>query len=96
MRRKCRYGFFKIIFDIDGSFPKLVDIKIDGFNTYCRNRKNEHMGGIATAIKNQEAHNTLKVSEGSDKDEYIVTRHGQFEVPINIINVYGEIESRKT
>ncbi len=26
------YGFFKIIFDIDGSFPKLVDIRIDGFN----------------------------------------------------------------
>ena len=26
------YGFFKIIFEIDGTYPKLVDIKIDGFN----------------------------------------------------------------
>ena len=71
-------------------------MKIDGFNTYSRNRQNEHMGGVATAIKSNEAHNTVKVSEGVDKDEYIVTRHGQFQVPINIINVYGEIESRNS
>ena len=26
------YGYFKIIFEIDGTYPKLVDIRIDGFN----------------------------------------------------------------
>ena len=71
-------------------------LKIDGYSTYNRNRQNEHMGGVATAIQNKEAHDALKVTEGIEKDEYIVTRHGQFEVPINIINVYGEIESRQT
>ena len=36
----------------------------------------------------------LKVSEGKKNNEFIVTRHSQFKVPINIINIYGDIESR--
>ena len=32
--------------------------------------------------------------EGDDKDEFIVTRHGQFQRAVNIINYYGEQESR--
>ena len=34
----------------------------------------------------------MKYSEGDQ--EYIITRHGQFCKPINIINIYGEQESR--
>ena len=36
----------------------------------------------------------MKVRDGVDKDEFIITRHSQFRIPINIINVYGETESR--
>ena len=30
------------------------------------------------------------------KDEYIITRHSKFQKPINVINCYGEIESRSS
>ena len=33
--------------------------------------------------------NVLKIAEGQENDELIVTRHSQFDPPINIINVYG-------
>jgi hypothetical protein len=31
------------------------------------------MGGIATAIKNDEKHYVVKTDEGCDKDEFIIT-----------------------
>ena len=68
---------------------------IPGYECYTRNRKNnEYMGGVATAIVNDEKSTTLKILEGDNKDEFIVSRHGQFVRPINIVNNYGETESR--
>ena len=52
------------------------------------------MGGIATAIRNDESKFCLKVDEGENNDEYLITRHGQFMKPINICNIYGEQEGR--
>ena len=52
------------------------------------------MGGVATAVVNEENPTTIKTLEGGNKDEFIVTRHSQFQRPINIINNYGETESR--
>ena len=52
------------------------------------------MGGISTSIKNQDAMHTLKVKEGSDDDEFLITRHSQFVTPINVFNIYGEQEGR--
>ena len=37
---------------------------IQGYNTYTRNRQLLSMGGIATAIKNDESQFCLKVDEG--------------------------------
>ena len=54
------------------------------------------MGGVPTTIKNDEKQYVIKTDEGSDKDEFIITRHSQFKTPINIINCYGEIESRSS
>ena len=71
-------------------------LKIEGFTSYNRNRLHANMGGVATCIDNKEACNALKVTEGANDDEYIVTRHSQFITPINILNVYGETESRAT
>ena len=34
------------------------------------------------------------MKDGQEKDEYIITRHSQFNPPINIVNIYGEQESR--
>ena len=69
---------------------------IQGYNTYTRNRQLLSMGGIATAIKNDESQFCLKVDEGENNDEFIITRHSQFQKPINIINVYGEQEGRNS
>ena len=52
------------------------------------------MGGVATAVINDEKSSTLKMLEGGNRDEFIVSRHGQFQRPINVINNYGETESR--
>ena len=68
------------------AFRKDKKLNIPGYVSY--------MGGVATCIKNDEKSFALKTHEGDDKDEFIVTRHNQFLKPINIINIYGEIESR--
>ena len=34
------------------------------------------------------------MKDGQEKDEYIITRHSQFNPPINIVNIFGEQESR--
>ena len=49
------------------------------------------MGGVATSVIDDDVPSVLKVSEG---EEFIITRHSQFQKPINIINIYGNIESR--
>ena len=54
------------------------------------------MGGISTSIRKDESQFCLKVEEGEDQDEFIITRHGQFLRPINICNVYGEQEGRNS
>jgi hypothetical protein len=46
---------------------------IPGFSCYNRNRKNVNGGGIATCIKSKDAMNTLKVFEGSNDDEILIT-----------------------
>ena len=52
------------------------------------------MGGIATSIRKDDSKFCLKVEEGENNDEFMITRQGQFMKPINIINVYGEQEGR--
>ena len=69
-------------------------IKIQGYNSLSRNGQNKCMGGISTSIKNQDAMHTLKVKEGSDDYEFLITRHSQFVTPINVFNIYGEQEGR--
>ena len=68
--------------------------KIDNFKSFSRNRQNQAMGGIATLVHNSLEGKCMKIAEGSDNDEFIVTRHTNFLVPLNIVNVYGEQESR--
>merc|ERR1711954_307869 len=53
------------------------------------------MGGVATAVRNKHAANSLKVGEG-ESEEYIITRHDQFSPAINVINHYGSQESRQS
>ena len=69
-------------------------INIEGYEPFQRNRIGKGGGGIATLVKKCHSSDTIKIKEGVDQDEYIVTKHDNFAIPINIINVYGEAESR--
>ena len=64
-------------------------MQISGFKSYTKNRFNSNMGGVSVSIKEEETKNSLKISEGKDDNEYIITRHGKFYPAINIVNVYG-------
>ena len=97
-----KHSFMSII---NGVNPNIVTINelgykkdkrlsIPGYHCYNRNRISQNMGGVATVIRNDEKMFAIKVDEGLDKDEFILTRHCQFSPPINILNIYGEIESR--
>ena len=54
------------------------------------------MGGVATAVTNSLRQNTVKVGEGKEDDEYLITRLDHVYPPINVVNVYGGQESRMT
>ena len=69
-------------------------LKIPGFTCFNKNRQGTNGGGIATWVKKKDTINTLKVFEGKDDEEEIITRHGQFAVPIIVINIYGSQECR--
>ena len=48
-------------------------MNIPGYITFSKNRQVKNMGGISTSIKNKWKDATVNVSQGIDKDEYIVT-----------------------
>ena len=69
-------------------------LNIKGYSFFNLNRDCEDGGGVATGVLNSDKISVLKVFEGKNDLEIIVTRHGQFSFPINVINVYGQVESR--
>ena len=70
-------------------------IKIKNYHTNVRNRKDlKRMGGVAIAVHNHIKSHAIKVKEGEEKDEFLITRLDNINPPLNIINVYGGIEER--
>ena len=51
------------------------------------------MGGVATFVQSKDKDNFVKICEGAENDEYLVTRHSNFLTAVNIVNIYGEQES---
>ena len=51
-------------------------------------------GGVATVIANYLKPETVKVTEGKEGDEYIFSRLDHVIPAINIVNIYGQQESR--
>ena len=52
------------------------------------------MGGVALLVKNPDEGSVIKTAEGTDKNQFIMTRHNNYAVPINVIVYYGNQESR--
>ena len=68
--------------------------KIENYVSFNRNRSKQIMGGVATFVRDQDKDNFVKIFEGIANDELLITRHSNFISPVNIINCYGEQESR--
>ena len=51
-------------------------------------------GGVATVVENHLKDKVIKVTDGKEGDEYIVTRIEPTNPAINVINIYGEQEGR--
>ena len=69
-------------------------VSLPGYKTFLRNRICNAGGGIATFVSDKICKSALKVSEGTQNNEFIITRHGQFSPPINVLNIYGPQESK--
>ena len=59
-----------------------------------KNRKSKSMGGVATFVNANLKDDFMKIKEGDDDDEFLITRHSNFKIALNVINVYGEQEGR--
>ena len=68
--------------------------KLNNYISFQRNRSEKSMGGVCTLVKSEFKDKFIKVTEGDNDDEFLITRHSNFVKPLNIINIYGEQESR--
>ena len=69
------------------------EVKIAHHFSYTKNwEKNKR--GVATVVANYLKPNTVKVGEGTEGDEYIITRFDHTIPAINLINIYGDQEGR--
>ena len=68
--------------------------QLKGYKSFSRNRTSLSMGGVSTSVRNDEYKDAVKIKEGLENDEFLITRHSQFQIPINIIALYGEQEGR--
>ena len=71
-----------------------VKPKLENFVAFNRNRHAKIMGGVATFVNEKDKDSFVKLAEGENDDEFLITRHSNFLLPLNIINVYGEQENR--
>ena len=59
----------------DTNLKGKLKVKVPNFFSYNKNRdKNKNKGGVSTVVANHLKHSTMKVTEGKEEDEYIVTR----------------------
>ena len=70
-------------------------VKMKNYFSYARNRL-KAKGGVATVVSNYLRPYTVKVGEGREDDEYIITRFDHSDPPVNIVNIYGQQESRSS
>ena len=50
-------------------------VDIPGYVTYTRNRIDKASGGISTSVIDKDSAKCVRVDEGNDDNEFILTRH---------------------
>ena len=68
-------------------------VKIKDYFSFTKNRE-KIKGGVATIVANYIKPYTVKVTEGQEEDEYIITRFDHVVPALNVVNIYGHQESR--
>ena len=68
-------------------------IRMRNYFSFCKNRV-KAKGGVATVVSNYLRPYTVRVCEGKEQDEYIITRLDHVIPAVNIVNIYGQQESR--
>ena len=74
------------------NLPKNVKPDLDGYLTYYHKGTQKHMSGISTSIDEKSAPFSVCIKDGGEQ-EFLITRHAEFNPPINVINYHGEQES---
>ena len=77
----------------DTNLKGKLKVKVPDYFSYVKNRE-QNKGGVATVIANHLKSNVMKVAEGREGDEYIITRFDHTIPAMNIVNMYGQNESR--
>ena len=74
---------------------KRQKMQISNYKSFTRNRcDGQIMGGISTSVCDMEKDYVVQTKIGEEKDEFLVTRHSNFQKPVNVIHIYGEQEGR--
>ena len=68
-------------------------VKIKDYFSFVKNRE-KIKGGVATVVSNYLKPNTIKVTEGKEEDEYIITRFDHVVPALNLVTIYGQQESK--
>ena len=77
----------------DTALKGKMKVKIPKYFSYSKNRE-KNKGGVATVIAEHLKSNTVKVGEGKEGDEYLITRFDMTDPAINVINIYGQQETK--
>ena len=67
-----------------------MKVSIPPYSWWTKNRKDKGGGGIATGVSQEYKGYSVGVGEGSENDEYLITRIEAYKPALNIINCYGE------
>ena len=71
------------------------DSNLKAYKSYINNREGRNGGGIEIMVKKNLANRTVIVSEGSNTIEELTIRTETRKRTINVISLYGKIESRE-
>ena len=71
-------------------------VNIYNYHSFTKKRENKRMGGVSLSVPKDNLHSYLKIKEGEGSDEYIIVRNRKYTPPLNIITLYGELESRSS
>jgi exonuclease III len=77
----------------DAALKGKLKVKVPNYFSFGKNRE-KHKGGVATVVANHLKTNAMKITEGKEEDDYIITRLDHTIPAINIVNIYGQQEDK--